>query len=133
MQLRIITRGLTAANAIHPLQVAVAFGLWRENEIGPYFFENVDGLTITVNGDTYSIIKSDFFIPTLDAINVNDVWFQQDSATYHTYHVTIDLLHQMFDGRLIRRTCDANFPPKNCKSKLLCHNILCIIRRKATI
>ena len=39
--------------------------------LGPYFLKNKDGLTNTVNGDT-----TDFLVPALHGINVNDVWFQ---------------------------------------------------------
>ena len=48
---------------------------------------------------------NDFFC-TLLGIVVNDVWFQQDWATCPTSHVTIDLLRQTFDGRLISRNGD---------------------------
>ena len=43
---------------------------------------------------------------SLHGINVNDVWFQQDGATCHTSYATIDLLHQTFDGLLIRGRLD---------------------------
>ena len=37
----------------------------------------------------------DFFIPTLHGIEVNGVWFQQNAATCHTGHATIDLFRQI--------------------------------------
>ena len=36
-------------------------------------------------------------------------WFQQNGATCHTSHATIDLLHQTFDGRLFHRNGDLNW------------------------
>ena len=45
-------------------------------------------------------------MPTLDGIDVENVWFQQDGATCHTSHATIDLLRETFDGRLISRNGD---------------------------
>ena len=60
-------------------------------------FFNEDGVTTTMNEDTYRTIINDlFFVLALDDIAMNDVWFQQDSATCHTFHATIDLLCQMF-------------------------------------
>ena len=44
--------------------------------------------TIAVNGDPYCTMITDFFILALHGICVNNVWLQQDSATYHTYHAT---------------------------------------------
>ena len=44
----------------------------------------------------------------LDGIDVDNVWFQQDGATCHTSHATIDLLRETFDGRLISRNGDVN-------------------------
>lgn len=99
---------------MHPLRVTVWCGLWSGGIIGPYFFQNEDGATITVNGDTYRTMITDFFVPALHGIDVNDVWFQQDGATCHTSHATIDLLRQTFDGRLISRNGDVNWPPRSC-------------------
>ena len=66
--------------------------------------------------DTYRIMITNFLVLALHGIDVNDVWFQQDTATSHiTFHVTIDLLPQTFGGRLISRNCDINGPPKSCK------------------
>ena len=49
-----------------------------------------------VNGATYLTMITDFIVPSLLGINVNDVLFQQDAPLSHN---TIDLLHQIFDGR----------------------------------
>ena len=57
---------------------------------------------------------TDFFLLTLDGIDVDNVWFQQDGATCHTSHATIDLLRKTFDGRLISRNGDVNWPPRSC-------------------
>ena len=50
----------------HPFWLIVCCGLWKGSIIGPYFLENEDGATITVNLDTYRTMITDFFIlPTL--------------------------------------------------------------------
>ena len=39
--------------------------------------------------------------PELKDIDLDDLWFQQDGATSHTAHNTIDLLKSKFDERVI--------------------------------
>ena len=70
-----------------------------EGITGPYSFKN--GATITINGDIYHMMVTDFFVPALRNIEMNIVWFHQDDATCYTTHATIHLLHQTFDGHLI--------------------------------
>ena len=50
----------------------------------------------------------DFFVPALYGIDGNAVWFQLDGAFCHTSYATIDILHQIFDARLINRNGDVN-------------------------
>ena len=60
---------------MHPLRVTVWCGLWSGGIIGPYFFEDEGGATVTVNGDTYRTMITDFFMPTLDGIDaVHIMW-----------------------------------------------------------
>ncbi|GFY09159.1 DUF5641 domain-containing protein [Trichonephila clavipes] len=42
------------------------------------------------------------------------LWFQQDGATCHTAHATIDLLKDTFGDRLISRFGPVNWPPRSC-------------------
>ncbi|GFY14469.1 helitron_like_N domain-containing protein [Trichonephila clavipes] len=44
----------------------------------------------------------------------NELWFQQDGATYHTARATIDLLKDTFGDRLISRFGPVNWPPTSC-------------------
>jgi len=39
---------------------------------------------------------------------IPNMWFQQDGATSHTPHATMDILHERFEGYLARR------PPRSC-------------------
>ena len=98
---------------MRPLRVTVWCGLWGGGTIDPYFFEDEGGATVTVNGDTYRTMKTNFLVPTLDGIDVDNVWFQQDGATCHTSHATINLLRKTFDGRLISRSGDVNWPARS--------------------
>ncbi|GFX67478.1 DNA-directed RNA polymerase subunit [Trichonephila clavipes] len=42
-----------------------------------------------------------------------ELWFQQDGATYHTARATIDLLKDTFGDRLISRFGPVNWPPRS--------------------
>ncbi|GFU18372.1 hypothetical protein TNCV_1980571 [Trichonephila clavipes] len=67
------------------------------------FFKNDEGHNVTVNGDRYRAMITNFFIPELNNHDVQELWFQQDGATYHTARATIDLLKDTFGDRLISR------------------------------
>jgi hypothetical protein len=64
--------------------------------IGPYFFKNETGATVTVNGMRYRAMINDFLWPELEDIDVNDVCFQQNGATCHTSNKTISILQDGF-------------------------------------
>ncbi|GFT49842.1 hypothetical protein TNCV_3359871 [Trichonephila clavipes] len=55
--------------------------LWASGIIGPYFFKNDEGHNVTVNGDRYRAMITNFFIPELNNHDVQELWFQQDGAT----------------------------------------------------
>ncbi|GFV90778.1 transposase [Trichonephila clavipes] len=82
--------------------------------IGPYFFKNDEGHNVTVNGDRYRVMITNFFIPELNNHDVQELWFQQDGATCHTARATIDLLKDTFGDRLISRFGPVNWPPRSC-------------------
>ncbi|GFT58622.1 uncharacterized protein TNCV_1250761 [Trichonephila clavipes] len=82
--------------------------------IGPYFFKNDEGHNVTVNGDRYRAMITNFFIPELNNHDVQQLWFQRDGATCHTARATIDLLKDTFGDRLISRFGPVNWPPRSC-------------------
>ncbi|GFX24231.1 hypothetical protein TNCV_1366121 [Trichonephila clavipes] len=53
-------------------------------------------ISVTVNGDRYRAMITNFFIPELNNHDVQELWFQQDDATCHTARATIDLLKDTF-------------------------------------
>ncbi|GFY14687.1 uncharacterized protein TNCV_647311 [Trichonephila clavipes] len=57
---------------------------------------------------------TNFFIPELNNHDVQELWFQQDGATFHTARATIYLLKDTFGDRLISRFGPVNWPPKSC-------------------
>ncbi|GFS90436.1 uncharacterized protein TNCV_4096501 [Trichonephila clavipes] len=99
---------------LHPEKLTVWSALWAGGIIGPYFFKNDEGHNVTVNGDRYRAMITNFFIPELNNHDVQEMWFQQDGATCHTARAAIDLLKDTFGDRLISRFGPVNWPPRSC-------------------
>ncbi|GFY15919.1 hypothetical protein TNCV_1285641 [Trichonephila clavipes] len=51
---------------LHPEKLTVWCALWAGGIIGPYFFKNDEGHNVTVNGDRYRAMITNFFIPELN-------------------------------------------------------------------
>ncbi|GFW56906.1 complement C5 [Trichonephila clavipes] len=99
---------------LHPEKLNVWCALWAGGIIGPYFFKNDEGYNVTVNGDRYRAMITNFFIPELNNHDVQELRFQQDGATCHTARATIDLLKDTFGDHLISRVGPVNWPPRSC-------------------
>ncbi|GFW86671.1 DUF4817 domain-containing protein [Trichonephila clavipes] len=95
-------------------KLTVWCALWAGGIIGLYFFKNDEGHNVTVNGDRYRAMITNFFIPELNNHDVEKLWFQQDGATCHTARATIDSLKDTFGDRLISRFGPVNWPPRSC-------------------
>ncbi|KAL7631743.1 UNVERIFIED_CONTAM: hypothetical protein RMT77_017952 [Armadillidium vulgare] len=103
---------------MHPQRVTVWCGLWAGGIIGPYFFQNEAGQAVTVNGGVrYREMITNFLWHELEeGMDVDDMWwFQQDGATCHTANnETMAILRDKFNGRVISRGGDVNWPPRSC-------------------
>lgn len=99
---------------MHPERVTVWCGLWAGGIIGPFFFEDRAGRAVTVNGERYRAMITDFLWPIIDQMDVEDIWFQQDGAPCHTSNATIDLLREKFGERVISRRAEVAWPPRSC-------------------
>ncbi|GFU34269.1 uncharacterized protein TNCV_4976261 [Trichonephila clavipes] len=95
---------------LHPGKLTV----WGAFRAGESFFKNDEGHNVTVNGDRYRAMITNFFIPELNNHDVQELWFQQDAAACHTSRATIDLLKDTFGDHLISRFEPVNRPPKSC-------------------
>ncbi|GFV54830.1 transposable element Tc3 transposase [Trichonephila clavipes] len=60
---------------LHPEKLTVWCALWAGGVIGPYFFKNDKCHNVTVNGDRYRAMKTNFFIPELNNHDVQELWF----------------------------------------------------------
>ena len=67
----------------------------------------------------YSAMITDFVLPNLNGIDMKHVWLQKDEATCRPSHATNDLLCQTFEGRLISRNGNVNWPPRSSDWKQL--------------
>ena len=89
-------------------------GFWYVDIIGPFFFENEQGAAVSVIDERYRAILNEFLFPKLEEDDMDDIWLQQDGATYHTANVIVDLLRTVFENRIISRNSDVNWPPRSC-------------------
>ena len=77
------------------------YGFWAGGIIEPYFFENEAGVAVSVKVLHYRTMINEFLLPEFKDMDVDDVYFQEHGATYHTSGVTIVLLREKFPGRVI--------------------------------
>ncbi|GFS88060.1 DUF4817 domain-containing protein [Trichonephila clavipes] len=76
----------------YPEKLTVWCTLWAGGIIGPDFFKNNEGHNVTVNGDRYRAMITNYFIPEL---NNHDV-------------------QELFGDRLISRFGPVIWPPRSC-------------------
>lgn len=78
-------------------------GFWAGGNNGLLFFENATGQAKTVNCACARAMINQFFVPKLQDMNVNNMWFQRDSAVLYKSQKTMQLLHESFPGSIISR------------------------------
>lgn len=91
---------------LHSPKVIVWCAIGSMGIIGPYFFEDVNGRSVTVNSERYVEMLINFLQPELHRRGIENVYFQQDGATAHTARRSLETLRNMFPGRLISRFGD---------------------------
>ncbi|GFT20015.1 hypothetical protein TNCV_4994181 [Trichonephila clavipes] len=58
---------------LHPEKLTVWCALWAGGIIGSYFFKYDEGHNVTVNGDRYRAMITNFFIPELNNHDVQEL------------------------------------------------------------
>ena len=81
--------------------------------IGPFFFENQQGETVTVNGDYYRPMLNEFLFTKIEEEDIGNIWFQQDRATCRMAEATRAGLHPVFEDHIISRRADGVWPPRS--------------------
>ena len=61
---------------------------------------------------------SDYFWREIEDYYLEDICFQQDWATRHTTMTNRNLLQEKFQGRVILRLSDVNWPARSCDLKV---------------
>lgn len=98
---------------LHPLKATVWCGVYARGVIGPYFFEDAIGNTVTVTGERYRAVINDFLLPELEERGLVNMWFQQDGATAHAARATMEIVKEAFPGRVISRFGDLAYPSRS--------------------
>lgn len=104
---------LICDSPLHSVKVTVWCAIWSGGIIGPYFFEDEKGNSVTVTGGRYRHMLEKYLIPKLDVLGLTNMWFQQDGATSHTARATMELLFQMFPGKLLSKNGNIDWPPRS--------------------
>lgn len=97
---------------LHSQRVTVWCAVADFGIIGPYFFEEEER-TVTVTSDRYVHMLNTFLQPKLNEIGNRMLWYQQDGATAHTSRRSMEVLRQMFPGRLISLRGDMPWPARS--------------------
>ena len=100
---------------LHSPKVTVWCGVSGFGIIGPYFFQNDNDQTVTVNSQRYVAMLRDFLLPQLRRRRLlrRQLWFQQDGATSHTARESMRTVNDMFPGRIMSRNGNVNWPPRS--------------------
>ena len=59
---------------LHSRKVTVWCAFFANGIIGPYFFENEAGNSVTVTGERYRAMITNFLWPELNGMDVEDIW-----------------------------------------------------------
>lgn len=103
------------SKSLHTQKVTVWCAISGSSIIGPYFFEDAVGRSVTVSSVNYCEMIQNFFLPRLQNcpfVNRN-TWFQQDGATAHTARITIEMLRNCFPEKFISRFGDMAWPARS--------------------
>lgn len=100
---------------LHCEKVTVWCAISSFGIIGPYFFEDNNGRTVTVNAERYVHMIETYVTQTLATFHENAInaWFQQDGATSHTARISLDAVNAVFPNRLISRRGNLPWPARS--------------------
>ena len=98
---------------LHSKKVTVWCAISSREIVGPYFFEDSAGNTVTVTSERYTQMLREYFFPIIEEKGMGSYHFQQDGATSHTARVSMALLREKFPGKLISRFGEIDWPPRS--------------------
>jgi hypothetical protein len=100
---------------LHSEMFIVWCGVASFGVIGPYFFEDEAGTSVTVNSAPYTEMLLTFLETDLQRPGVENqtLGFQQDGATAHTTRTAKRVLNEMFPPRVISRRENIEWPARS--------------------
>lgn len=99
---------------LHSSKVTVWYALSSHGVIGPYFFENYEGITVTVTSERFVAMLETFVTPALNNFpEFHEVWLGQDGATSHTARWSMKAVRELLGNSAISRFGDNPWPPKS--------------------
>ena len=98
---------------LHSAKCTAWVAMSKHGIIGPYWFEDDDGRSQTVNKERCMAVLNKYWasLGRRRGVLRASQWFQQDGATPHTANETLAWLRQSFEERLISRRCDVEWAP----------------------
>ena len=76
-----------------------------------YWFKDDKGHSVSVNGTLYGDMVTNHVFPLIEEGAAEKMWWwQQDGATPHCTTNNINMLNEMFEGRVISRRADVSWP-----------------------
>ena len=88
-------------------RVTVWYRFWISSIIGPFFIENEQGVTITVNGNRYRAMLNEFFCSQKCKSKILATFgFNRTALRAHTAEATLDVLRAVFEDRIISSRAD---------------------------
>lgn len=99
---------------LHSVKVTVWCAISSRAILGPYFFEDENGRSVTVNTLRYVNMLENFLQPQLARNPVyENMFFQQDGATCHTSRGSITVLRRLFPNHVISKNGDISWPARS--------------------
>lgn len=99
---------------LHSLKVTVWCAMSSRAILGPYFFEDDNERAFTVNTQRYINMLQNFLQPELVRNpDYRNMFFQQDGATCHTSHASMNVLRCLFPNRVISKNGDIQWPARS--------------------
>ena len=60
------------------------------------------------------MVIGEFLFTKIEEKNIDNIWFQQDGATYHTAEATHEVLLPVFEDRITSCRDDVVWSPRSC-------------------
>ena len=70
---------------------------------------------LIVNDNRYWVMSNEFLFTNIEEEDIENIWFQQDSATCHTAEATLNILRPVFEDNIISCRSDVVWPPRSCE------------------